>query len=92
MTMMALNKNADNKDIMTRIQAMARLPTPSPPMPDARGAIVTTWIVTARTMHTAVAARIMGEATRALKIVGGTTRGTGITTRCNATTNKRRVQ
>jgi hypothetical protein len=39
---MALNKKVDNNDVMTRIQAMARLPSLSPPTPDSRGAIVTT--------------------------------------------------
>jgi hypothetical protein len=33
----------------------------------------------------------MGETTRALKIVRGTTRGTGITTQCHATTNRGRA-
>jgi hypothetical protein len=86
---MVLNKNVDDDDnIMTWIQATARLPSPSPPTPDARGAIVTTRIATTTTMHTAAAAQIKGETKRALKIVGGTTRGTGITTQRHATTNK----
>jgi hypothetical protein len=85
MSMMVSNKNVDNNDVMTRIQALARTP-------NARGAIVTTWIVTTTTMHAAAAAQIVGETTRALKIVGGTTRGTGITTRRHATTNKRRAR
>ena len=88
---MALNKKVEDEDIMTRIQAMARPPSPSPPTPDARGAIVTTRIATTTTMHAAAAARIKGETTRAFKIVGGTTRGTGITTQRHATTNKRRA-
>ncbi len=92
MTMMASNKNVDNDDVMTWIQATARLPSPSPLTPDKRGAIVTTRIATTTTMHAAAVAQIMGETTRALKIVGETRRGTGITTQCHATTNKRRAQ
>jgi hypothetical protein len=92
MTTTASNKNVDKDDIMTWIQATARLPSPSPPTPDARGAIVTTWIATTTTMHAATAAQIVGETTRALKIVGGTTRGTGITMQCHMTTNKQRAQ
>jgi hypothetical protein len=92
MRMMASNKNVDNNDVMTRIQATARLLSLSCPTPEARGAIITTWIAMTRTMHAAAAARIKGETTRALKIVGGTTRGTSITTQRHATTNKRRVQ
>jgi hypothetical protein len=90
--MMALNKNVDDEDVMTQIQATARLPSPSPPTLDARGAIVMTWIATTTTMHAAAATQIVGETTRALKIVGGTTRGTGITTGCHTTINKRRAQ
>jgi hypothetical protein len=77
MTMMATNKNIDNDDVMTQIQATARPPSLSPPKPDARGAIVTTLIAMTTTMHAAVAAQIKGETTRALKIIGGTMRGTG---------------
>jgi hypothetical protein len=80
MTMMALKKNINDDSIMTWIQATARPPSLSPPTPDARGAIVTTRIATTTTMHAAAAAQIMGETTRVLKIIGGTTRGTGITT------------
>jgi hypothetical protein len=43
-------------------------------------------------MQAAAAAQIMGETTRALKIVGGTTRGTGITMQRHVTTNKWRAQ
>ncbi len=89
---MASNKNVDDDDVMTRIQAMARPPSPSPPMPDARGAIITTWIATMTTKHAAVAAQIKGETTKALKIVGETMRGTGITTQRRATTNKQRAR
>ncbi len=85
MSMMVSNKNVDNNEVMTWIQALARTP-------NARGAIVTTWIATTTTMHAAAAAQIVGETTRALKIVGGTTRGTGITMRRHATTNKRRAR
>jgi hypothetical protein len=92
MTTMASNKNINNDDVMIWIQAMARPPSPSPPTPDKRDAIVTTQIATTTTMHTAAVAQIMGETTRALKIVGGTTRGTGITTQHHTTTNKRRAQ
>ncbi len=92
MRKMVSNKNVNNKDVMTQIQATARLPSPSPPILDARGAIVMTRMATATTMHTAVVAQIKGETTRALKIVGGTTRGTGITTQRHGTTNKRRVR
>jgi hypothetical protein len=56
MTMMASNENVNNNDVMTRIQATARLPSPSPPMPDARGAIVMTWIATTTTMQAAAVA------------------------------------
>ncbi len=83
------NKNIDNDNVMTWIQATARLPSPSPPMPDARGTIVTTQIATATTMHAAAAAQIKGEITRALKIIGGTTRGIGIMIQHHVTTNKR---
>jgi hypothetical protein len=89
MMAMASNENINNNNVMTWIQAMARLPSLSPPMPDARGAIITTWMMTTTTMHTAAVARIMGETTRALKIVGGMTRGTGIMMQCHRTTNKR---
>jgi hypothetical protein len=92
MMTMASNKNIDNDNVMTWIQATARPPSPSPPVPDTRGAIVTTWIATTTTMHAAAVAQIMGETTRALQIVGGTTRGTGIRTQCHMTTNKRRAQ
>jgi hypothetical protein len=92
MTKMALNDNINDDNVKTWIQAMARLPSPSPPMPDARGAIVTTRIAMTTTMHAAVVAQIVGETTRALKIVRGTTRATGIMTQCHATTNKWRVQ
>jgi hypothetical protein len=92
MTMMGLNKNVVNDNIMTWIQATARPPSPSPPTPDARGTILTTRIGTTTTMHAAAAAQTMGEITRVLKIVGGTTRGTGIRTRCHMTTNKQRVR
>jgi hypothetical protein len=92
MMTMALNKNVDNEGVMTLIQATARPPSPSPPTPDARGTIVTTRIVTTTTMHAAVAAQIKGETTSASKIVGGTTRGTGITTQRHATTNKQRAR
>jgi hypothetical protein len=34
----------------------------------------------------------VGETTRVLKIIRGTTRGTGIMTRCQATTNKGRAK
>jgi hypothetical protein len=90
--MMVLNKNVNNDDVMTRIQAMARPPSLSPPTPDTRGTIVTTWIATMTMMHAAAAAQIVRETTRALKIVGGTTRGTGIATRCHAKSKKRRAQ
>jgi hypothetical protein len=92
MTMMASNKNIDDDDVMTQIQAMVRLLSPSPPMPDTRVAIITTWIATMPTMHAAAAAQIVGETTRALKILGGTTRGTGIMMQRHTTTNKGRVQ
>jgi hypothetical protein len=90
MMMMASNKNVNDDDVMTWIQATARLPSPSPPTPDARGTIITIWIAMTTTIHTAAVAQIMGETTRATKIVGGTTKGTGIMTRRHATTNKRR--
>jgi hypothetical protein len=92
MTMMVSNKNIDDNNVMTWIQAMARPPSLSPPTLDTRGAIVTTRVATTTTMHAAAPAQIVGETTRALKIAGGTTRGTGITTQCHATTNKRRAQ
>ncbi len=91
MTMMASNKKVDNDDIMTRIQATARPPSLSLPTLDTRGAFVTTWIATMTTIHAAAAAQIKGETTRASKIVEGTTRGTGITMQCHATTNKWRA-
>jgi hypothetical protein len=56
MMTMALNKNVNNDNVITWIQATARPPSPSPPMPDARGAIVTTWIAMATIMHAATAA------------------------------------
>ncbi len=80
MTTMVLNKNANNNNVMTQIQAIARLLSPSPPTPDTRGAIIMTWIAKTTTMHAAAAAQIMGETTRPLKFVGRTMRGTGITT------------
>ncbi len=89
--MMVSNKNIDGNNMITWIKATARPPSPSPPTPDARGTIVTTQIVMTTTMHPAVAAQILAETTRALKIVGGTTRGTGTTTQCHTTTNKWRV-
>ncbi len=89
---MAMIENVDDDNVMIRIQATARPPSPSPPTPDARGAIVTTRIATTTTIHAAAAARIKGETTRALRIVGRTRRGTGITTRLHTTTNKRRTQ
>ncbi len=89
---MVSNEIVNDDDVMTRIQATARPPSPSPPTPDARGAIVTTWIATTTTMHATAAARIVGETTRALKIVRGTTRGAGITTQRHVTTNKRRAR
>ncbi len=89
---MAWNENVTNDDVMTWIQAMARPLSLSPPMPDPRGAIVTTRIAMTTTVHVAAAAQIKGETTRALKIVGGTTRGTGITTQRHGTTNKWRAQ
>ncbi len=92
MTMMASNKNVYNDDVMTQIKATARPPSPSPPTPNARGAIVMTWIARTTTIHTIAAAQIVGETTRALKIIGETTRGTGITTQCHATINKWSVQ
>ncbi len=64
MTTMASNKNFVNNNVMTWIQAMARLPSPSPPTPNARGAIVTTWIATTTMMHAAAVARIVGETIR----------------------------
>jgi hypothetical protein len=67
------NKNVKDNNVMTQIQATARLSSPSPPLLDARGAIVTIWIAMMTTMHAAVAVQIVGETTRALKIVGGTT-------------------
>jgi hypothetical protein len=87
-----VKQKVDNDDFMTWFQATARPPSPSPPTPDAKVAIVTTQIVTMTTMHPAAAAQIKGETTRALKIGGGTTRGTDITTQSHATTNKRRAQ
>ncbi len=92
MTMMASNENINNDNVMTWIQATTRLPSPSPPMQDTRGAIVTTQIAMTAMMHAAAVAQIVGETTRALKVVGGTARGTGITTQGHVTTNKRRVQ
>jgi hypothetical protein len=56
MTTMVLNKNVNDDDVMTPIQATARPPAPSPPMPDARGGIVTTQIATKTTIHAAAAA------------------------------------
>jgi hypothetical protein len=92
MTTMALNKNIDNNKVMTQIKATARLLSPSPPTPDARGAIITTWIATTTMMHAAAAVQIVGETTRALKIVRGTMRGTGITMQCHTTINKQRAR
>ena len=77
---------------MTWIQVMARPPTLSFPMPDARGAIVTTRIVMTTAIHAAAAAQILGETTRALKIVRGTLRGTGIMMQRHVATNKRMAQ
>jgi hypothetical protein len=42
MTTMAANKNTNKDNVMTWIQAMARTMSPSSPMPDARGSIITT--------------------------------------------------
>jgi hypothetical protein len=92
MMTMTSNKNIINNAVMTRIQATVRPPSLSPPTPDTRGTIVTTRIATMTTMHAAVAVQIKEETTRALKIVGGTTRGTGITARCHTATNKRKAQ
>jgi hypothetical protein len=92
MMTMVSKKNVNNNNIMTQIQATARLPSLSPPTLDARGAIITTWIAMTTMMHAAAVAQIVGETTRALKIVGRTTRGTGITMQCHATTNKQRAQ
>ncbi len=92
MMTMALNKNVNNDNVITWIQATARPPSPSPPMPDARGAIVTTWIAMATIMHAATAAWIMGETTRVLKIIKGTMKVTGITMQCHVTTNKWRAR
>jgi hypothetical protein len=67
MTMIASKKNVDNDNVMTWIQVTARLPSPSPPMQDARGAIVATRIaMTTTMMHAAAAEQIKGETTRAL--------------------------
>jgi hypothetical protein len=90
MTTMALNKNVNDDNVMTRIQAAARPPS-SPSMSNARDAVITTWIATKTTMHAAAVAQIVGETTRALKIIGGTVRGTGITMQRHATTNKWRA-
>jgi hypothetical protein len=92
MMMMALGKNVNDDNVMTRIQATARPPSPSPPTPEARGAIITTQIATTTTMHAAAAVQIMGETTRVLKIIGRTMRGTCITTQRHTTTNKQRAQ
>ncbi len=91
MMLMASNKNINDDDIMTRIQATARLPSPFPHMPDARVAIVTTWIATTATMYTAAAVQIVAETMRVSKIIGGTRRGTGITMQHHVTTYKQRV-
>ncbi len=80
------------QQIMTRIQATTRLPSPSPPMPDTRGPIITTRIATTTKMHAAAAAQIMGKTTGVLKTVGGTRRCTGITMQCHVTTNNWRAQ
>ncbi len=90
--MMVSNKDIDDDNVMTCIQITARTPSPSPPTPDARGTIVTTWIATTTTMHAVAAARIMVETTRVIKIAGGTTRGTCITRQRHATTKKWRAQ
>jgi hypothetical protein len=66
MTTMALNKNIDNGNVMTRIQVMVRLPSLSPPMLDARGIIIMTWIAMTTTIHTTGGAQIVGETTRVL--------------------------
>ncbi len=56
--MLVSNENVDDEDVMTWIQLTARPLSPSPPTPDTRGAIVTTWIMMMTMMHAAVAAQI----------------------------------
>jgi hypothetical protein len=92
MMTMASNKNVNDDNVMTQIEATTKLPSPSFPMLDTRGAIVTTRIATTTMMHAVAAAQIVGETTRALKIIRGTTRGTGIMTQRLATTIKWRAQ